>query len=48
MRSRAAYRLVAPADAVPSVGEVLARLTAQAGAFRQHRDAVLGLAAPGL
>lgn len=48
LRSRAAYRLVAPADAAPGVGEVLAWLTAQAAAFRQHRDAVLGLAAPGL
>lgn len=47
LRSRAAYRLVAPADAAPGVGEVLAWLTAQAAAFRQHRDAVLGLAAPG-
>lgn len=45
LRGRARYRLVAPADAMPGVAEVLAWLAAQAEAFRRRRDALLGLAA---
>lgn len=41
LRGQAAYRLLAPADAVAGVGEVQAWLSAQADAFRLQRDAAL-------